>query len=185
MDGLQIFISSTQTDLQSERDAVQTVIENLGHKCIRAETHNSPGVSPEEVCRNMAIECDIYVGVYGPRYGYIPPHLGISVTEFEYLQARENNPSKVFIYVKDVSDIEAEQVRFLTKVQDFEQGYFRHGRFCSKDELADQVSRDIIAWTTHQVHKTLRKDLEIRALRDKISHMSRVMEMYGIPEDLR
>jgi hypothetical protein len=171
--------------MQPERDAVQATIESIGHTCIRAETLNSPGVSPEEACRSMAIDCDIYVGVYGGRYGYVPPHLGVSVTEYEYLQARDHNPSKVFIYVKDVDDVESEQDRFLTDVQDFAAGYFRHEKFASHEELAQQVRRDIIAWTTQHIQKTIRKDLELRALRDKISHMSRVMEMYGIPEDLR
>ena len=184
MEGLGIFISSTQTDLQSERDAVQAVIESIGHKCVRAETLDSPGVSPEEACRTMARECDIYIGIYGGKYGYVPPHLGVSVTEYEYQQARDHRSSKVFIYIKDISDVEPEQERFLTEVQHFADGYFRHEKFSSEEELAEQVKHDIVTWTKNQVQRALKKDLEIRALRDKISHMSRVMEMYGIPDDL-
>jgi hypothetical protein len=35
------------------------------------------------------------------------------------------------------------------------------------------------------VREALKKQIELRALRDKVEHMSRVMELYGIPEELR
>src|SRR5438094_351624 len=129
MERLKVFVSSMQTDLQAERDGVQAVIEGLGHGCLRAETYDSPGVSPEEACRQMARDCDIYVGIFGERYGFKPKHLAISVTELEYREARENNPGKICVYVKDVNLTEPDQEMFLRDIQDFSAGYFRHTKF--------------------------------------------------------
>ena len=100
MERVRVFLSSTQTDLQPERDGAEAVIARLGHECLRAETHDAPGSSPEEVCRRLARDCDIYVGVFGGRYGDRVSALGCSATEMEYREARTSNPKKVFVYVK-------------------------------------------------------------------------------------
>ena len=185
MDQLKVFISSTQKDLQLERNSAQAVIEQLGHQCLRAEMYDAPGTSPEFACKEMAKDCHIYIGIYGPRYGYIVPEIGISATEMEYREARKNNHNKIFIYVKNTNDIEPDQNRFLEEVEGFCNGYFRHERFSDSSELMEQVRRDVITWTTQQIRRLLGKEIEMQALRDKVAHLSRVMELYGIPEELR
>lgn len=185
MERVRVFLSSTQVDLQPERDSAEAVIARLGHECLRAETHDAPGISPEEVCRKLARDCDIYVGIFGGRYGYMVPRLGRSATEMEYREARTSNPGKVFVYVKDAEDVEDDQRRFLTEVEDFSQGYFRHERFQSVSQLAQQLERDLITWTSRRIREALAKEVEVRALRDKVAHLSNVMELYGILEDLR
>lgn len=185
MDRLRIFVSSTQKDLQSERNRAEAVISELGHQCLRAETHDAPGYSPEEACMALATSCDIYVGIFGSRYGYVVPHLGCSATEMEFQAARAVNPGKVLVYLKHASDVEGEQARFLQKVQDFSAGYFRHQLFQTDADLADQIRRDLVTWMSKKVRETLAKEIELRALRDKVAHLSRVMELYGVPENLR
>jgi hypothetical protein len=185
MDQLKIFISSTQNDLKFERDAIEKIIGQFGHVCLRAETYDSPGTSPEHACRNMANECDIYVGIYGSKYGFVSPNIGISATEMEYQAAREHNPGKIFIYIKESDNYENDQGRFLKEVQDFALGYFRHLKFNNPVGLGKQFQSDLVTWTTRRIRDSIIKDIEIRALRDKIRHFSRVMELYGIPEDLR
>ncbi|MDO9311622.1 MAG: DUF4062 domain-containing protein [Nitrosomonas sp.] len=185
MDRLRIFVSSTQKDLQSERDRAEAVISELGHECLRAETHDAPGTSPEDACKALAKTCDIYVGIFGSRYGYAVPHLSCSATEMEFREARAVNPAKVFVYLKHADDLESEQARFLQEVQDFSAGYFRHQLFHSDADLADQIRRDLITWMSRKVREALAKEIEVRALRDKVAHLSRVMELYGVPEELR
>jgi hypothetical protein len=185
MERVRVFLSSTQVDLQQERDSAEAVVARLGHDCLRAETHDAPGVSPEEACRTLARDCDIYVGILGARYGYIVPRLECSATEMEFREARASSPGKVFIYVKEADDVDDNQRRFLAEVQDFSEGYFRHERFQTADQLAHQLERDLITWTSRRIREALAKEVEVRALRDKVAHLSRVMELYGIPEDLR
>jgi len=185
MERLKVFISSTQKDLQQERSSAEEIIADLGHDCLRAETLDSPGTSSEDVCRAMSSNCDIYIGIYGGRYGFKIPKLDISATEMEYREARNNNPGKVFIYIKESEEIDSEQKRFLEEVQDFSNGYFRHEKFKNSNQLAEQIRRDLITWTTRKVRQALLKEIEAKALRDKVAHLSRVMELYGIPGDLR
>ncbi len=185
MERLKVFISSTQKDLQQERNSAEEIIAKLGHDCLRAETFDSPGFSSEDACRIMSSNCDIYIGIYGERYGSIVPKLGISATEMEYKEARSHNPGKVFVYIKKVDNIDLEQKKFLEEVQNFSNGYFRHEKFRDPNQLAEQIHRDLITWTTQKVRQALWKEIEAKALRDKVAHLSRVMTLYGIPEDLR
>ena len=92
MDQLKLFISSTQKDLQEERNSVRAAVEQLGHTCLRAETYSAPGASPKTACTLMARECDVYVGVFGSRYGFVVPELGISATEMEFKHDRITQP---------------------------------------------------------------------------------------------
>jgi|ERR1700732_3970916 len=185
MDRIRVFISSTQVDLQAERDRVEAVVAELGYECLRAETLAAPGVSSEEACREMARKCDIYVGIFGARYGFWVPKLACSATEMEYREARLSAPGKVFVYVKNAIGIEDEQSRFLGEVQDFSDGYFRHERFQSATQLGEQFKQDLVAWTSRRVREALAKEVEVKALRAKVAHLASVMEIYGIPEDLR
>lgn len=185
MERLKVFISSTQNDLQDERDRVESLVNELGHITLRAETLDAPGTSPKSACEAMARECDIYLGIFGPRYGYIVPELDISATEMEFSEARKHNPNKIFVYLKNAEKVERRQKRFLDDVQDFSSGYFRHGKFTTTEELSDHLRGDIVTWTTRQIRRLVEKEIETKALRDKVSHLSRVMAMYGIPEELR
>ena len=81
MDRLRIFISSTMKDLQPERDAVEKAISTFRFETVRAETIGAQPLSSREACLEMARECDIYIGIYGGRYGWIPPGDEFSVTE--------------------------------------------------------------------------------------------------------
>jgi hypothetical protein len=185
MEQLEVFISSTQKDLQAERDRAEDVIADLGHDCLRAETFSAPGVSPEEACREMASRCDIYIGIFGSRYGDKMPGPGCSATEMEYLEARARNPGKVLVYLKNTSSVDDEQQRFLSEVQNFSRGYFRHKRFENTEELAEQIRRDVPNWITQRVREALAKEVDIRALRAKVANQSAIMGHYGIPEELR
>ena len=185
MDKVRVFISSTQSDLQVERDRVEFVIAELGYDCLRAETHAAPGVSPEQASRDMARSSDIYIGIFSGRYGFVVPRLGCSATEMEYREARLSGPGKIFVYVKNATDIDAQQMRFLSEVQDFSDGYFSHNRFENPAQLGEQLKQDLVAWTSRRIRDAVAKEIEVRALRDKVAHLSRVMELYGIPEYLR
>jgi hypothetical protein len=182
---LKIFVSSTQRDLQAERDLAEEVIKRLGHECLRAEKYISPGQSPEQVCKEMALSCDMYIGIYGKSYGENQEAIGISATEMEYKEAREENASKILVYVKQESEYEEEQARFLSEVEDFSNGYFRHSKFGELAELAQQMERDIIAWSTKKIHELKNKEKELLALKEKVKYYEKVIEIFGIPVVLK
>ncbi|UCC65657.1 MAG: DUF4062 domain-containing protein, partial [Anaerolineae bacterium] len=90
----------------------------------------------------MARQCDIYLGIYGTRYGWVPPGDRVSVTEMEFQEARKQGKD-ILVYVKDVPEREEAQVEFLRRVEDFDEGYFRRPYFTTPEQLAEWVKEDI------------------------------------------
>lgn len=144
MDRLKIFISSTMTDLQAERQAVEQAIADLRLETVRAETLGSQPMSSRQACLEMARQCDIYLGIYGARYGWVPPGDHVSVTEMEFQEAREQGKD-ILVYVKDVQEREEAQVEFLRRVEDFDKGLFRRPYFTTPEQLAEWVKEDTAA----------------------------------------
>lgn len=142
MDRLKIFISSTMTDLQAERQAVEQAIAELRLEAVRAETLGSQPMSSRQTCLEMARQCDIYLGIYGARYGWVPPGDQVSVTEMELQEARKRGKD-ILVYVKDVPQQEEAQEDFLRQVEDFDKGLFRRPYFTTPKQLAEWVKEDI------------------------------------------
>ncbi len=188
MEKIRVFISSTQTDLRPERDAVEEVVNKLGYECLRAETYNAPAKSPRQACCEMARNCDIYVGIYGKRYGSLDPELGISGTEMEYDEARNENPNKILVYIKQEPEYEPRQQDFLKKVQDFHEGYFRHDFFFDVGKLTQQLESDLVGWVAEKIHKLRKMELDMQALRIKNefvqNYYRQIGELQGLPKEI-
>jgi hypothetical protein len=151
---LQIFISGTQDDLQPERQAVAETIRALGHTPLMAETYGAQPMPSYDAIREMIARADIYLGVYGARYGW-KMESGVSVTEFEFTEFRRTRPSRILVYVKDCTP-EDEQAAFLDRVQHFKAGYFRRPRFTNPTQLAEWVKEDLAQLIAQVVHEKLR-----------------------------
>ena len=164
MNRLKIFISSTMTDLQAERQAVEQAIAELRLEAVRAETLGSQPVASRQACLEMARQCDIYLGVYGARYGWVPPEDRVSVTEMEFQEARKQGKD-ILVYVKEVPEREEAQVEFLRRVEDFDEGYFRRPYFTTPKQLAEWVKEDIAAL----VSRRYREGEEAGEARDKVT----------------
>lgn len=119
---LRVFISSTMKDMKTERDAVARALENLDLSVLRAEAFGSQSASTYEASLSMAQACDIYLGIYGGRYGSIVPGGDRSITETEYHTARRLN-KPILIYRKTDVDVEPAQDEFLTFVGDMKTGH--------------------------------------------------------------
>lgn len=81
---LQIFISSTYTDLKSERQAAVEAILKAGHIPAGMELFTAGDRSQWEVIQRWITDADIYMIILGGRYGSIEPDSGTSYTELEY-----------------------------------------------------------------------------------------------------
>ncbi len=119
---LHVFISSTMKDLKPERDTIAQALENLDLSVLRAEAFGSQSASTYEASLQMAQACDIYLGIYGGRYGSIVPDDGRSITEIEYHTARSLN-KPILIYRKTGVDVDAGQQKFLKFVGDMKAGH--------------------------------------------------------------
>ncbi len=86
---MKVFISSTYNDLIDYRRAAHDALEQLGLHVIWMEAF---GARPEEstrACLKEIEECDLFVGIYAHRYGYIPAGADVSITEQEYDHAKK------------------------------------------------------------------------------------------------
>ncbi len=88
---LQIFVSSTYTDLIEERQAAVEAILTAGHIPAGMELFTAGDESQLEVINQWIDESDVYLLILGGRYGSIEPKTGKSYTHLEYEYALSKN----------------------------------------------------------------------------------------------
>lgn len=98
---LQVFISSTYTDLQEERQAAVEAILDAGHIPAGMELFKA-GKSQMKTIQKWIDESDVYMLILGGRYGSVENESGLSYTELEYKYAISKN-MPVFAVVLDDS----------------------------------------------------------------------------------
>lgn len=81
---LQVFVSSTFSDLIKERQAAVEAILTAGHIPAGMELFTAGDESQMEVIKQWIDESDIYLLILGGRYGSIEPITGKSYTQLEY-----------------------------------------------------------------------------------------------------
>jgi tetratricopeptide (TPR) repeat protein len=84
---MKTFLSSTYLDLKDHRHAAIEALERLGQEVGRMEVFGARPDEPTTACLNEVKACDLFVGVYAYRYGFIPPEAGVSITEQEFNHA--------------------------------------------------------------------------------------------------
>ena len=151
---IRVFVSSTMKDLQPERDAVARALQSLDLEVVRAESIGSQSASPYEVSLMMAQQCDIYLGIYGGRYGSIVPGGDrCSITEIEYHTAREQK-KPILLYRKTGVEVEPEQAEFLKFVGDMKQGH------TWREFDAADVPGQLMAWVQADVRAEVQRHPE-------------------------
>lgn len=86
---LQVFVSSTFTDLKVERQVAVEAILAAGHIPAGMELFAADSDSQMTVIQQWIDESDVYVLILGGRYGSIEPKSGKSYTQLEYEYAIE------------------------------------------------------------------------------------------------
>src|SRR5260370_42619175 len=89
------YVSATFQDLQGCRAEVRLALSRLGVTDVAMEYYVAEPERPLERCLRDVAGCDLYIGVFAWRYGYVPPGQQRSITEAEYRTAvgkRKPNP---------------------------------------------------------------------------------------------
>ena len=98
---MRIYLSSTYSDLAGEREAVYRALHRLRSHEVRAmEDYVARDKRPLDACLEDVRSCDIYVGLFGWRYGYIPPGQDRSITELEFREAQSHGRA-CLIFLRD------------------------------------------------------------------------------------
>jgi GTPase SAR1 family protein len=102
---LRAYVSATFKDLQPHRRIVQVVLERFGYENVAMEYYFAEDVRPLDKCLRDVAECDLYVGIFAWRYGFVPETDNpekLSVTEREYRLAVElKKPRLLFVIDED------------------------------------------------------------------------------------
>lgn len=103
-----IYLSSTYSDLKEYREAVYRTLHQMGHSVIAMEDYVATDQRPLAKCVSDVAACEIYIGLFAWRYGYIPLEEGNpdrkSITELEYRTAcQQEIPRLVFLLDEDVA----------------------------------------------------------------------------------
>ncbi|HKO20757.1 MAG TPA: macro domain-containing protein, partial [Acidobacteriaceae bacterium] len=149
---LTVFVSSTYRDLVEHRTAVKDAIARVD--CLfRGMEHfgaSPTTVPPASYVAGEVQKADVYVGIFGVRYGSIDPATGLSMTELEF-RAAETSKKPMLLYIiheeapVSVSDTESDpeaMVKLKALKQDMLSNHVCH-MFRSVDELAGQTYRDL------------------------------------------
>jgi hypothetical protein len=97
---MKAFLSSTYIDLIEHRKLAVEALERLGQEVGRMEVLGARPEEPSKACLLEIEACDVFVGIYAHRYGYIPAGSQISITEAEYNHAVEHK-KPVFCFMID------------------------------------------------------------------------------------
>lgn len=97
---LQVFVSSTYTDLIEERQATVQAILDAGHIPAGMELFKA-GKSQMKTIRKWIDESDVYMLILGGRYGSIEEDSGLSYTELEYRYALSKNMPVFAVVLED------------------------------------------------------------------------------------
>jgi hypothetical protein len=142
---MRVFLSSTQTDLEAEREIVYYALTGAGHEVVRMEDFGSRGPESWKVCLKELERCDGYVLLIGRRYGSILEDTGLSYSHAEYELAQiKGIPTLAYVEegLPEEDDSEdarrlREFVELVNKAHQVRRPYFRI------KELGELVKRDV------------------------------------------
>jgi tetratricopeptide (TPR) repeat protein len=86
---MKVFISSTYEDLIDYRAAAIKAVEGTNYQASKMEVFGARPDEPVDACLKEVEESDLFIGIYALRYGFIPEGADISITEMEYVHAKE------------------------------------------------------------------------------------------------
>jgi hypothetical protein len=99
---LKIYVSSTKVDLDACRTRVSYVIRRFGDLDVAMEHYAAGEIRPLDRCLQDVANCDVYVGIFAWRSGFVPDGYTESITELEYAQAeRLKKPRLIFLLDED------------------------------------------------------------------------------------
>jgi hypothetical protein len=102
-----IYLSSTYGDLVEYREAVYKALRKMRHDVVAMEDYVATDRRPLEKCLADVVDCDIYVGIFAWRCGYVPDDgnpEGKSITELEYRQAQRLGKPTLIFMLAEVAD---------------------------------------------------------------------------------
>ncbi|SDS02148.1 ATP-binding protein [Agrococcus carbonis] len=135
---LRIFVSSTLRELEPERRAVRGAIERLHLAPVMFELGARPH-PPRDLYRAYLEQSDVFIGIYGERYGWIAPGEEISGLEDEYRLAPPAMPR--LIYLREGASREPRLDALVARIEQDDAASYKG--YDSPESLAELVEADL------------------------------------------
>lgn len=135
---LRVFVSSTLKELALERKAARAAIERLHLAPVMFELGARPH-PPRDLYRSYLEQSDIFVGLYGDRYGWVAPGEEVSGLADEYLLSPSTMPK--LIYIRESEAREPRLTELLDRIRSDDSASFKY--FSDPRELRGLVEADL------------------------------------------
>jgi len=155
-----VFISSVSEGYEAIRKAAREAIADAGGQPLGFEDFGAQNKSSRNACLDGVRECDVYIGIFGARYGWITPS-DLSATEEEFKEAVETGKRRL-IFVEEVPSREEKQEAFVRRAGDYESG-----RFWKKFKTPEDLKQDLTN-ALKEVFLTLMKGLSESQLKERL-----------------
>ena len=147
-----IFVSSTYIDLIDYRKAAEKAINDLNQKFIGMEYMGALSKEPKNACLKLIEECDLFIGIYAWRYGFIPENSEKSITQQEYEHALTKKKPILCYFVDEDYFWKPKMIEKGTvaeKLESFKKSIDKklvRASFQDTDDLKYKLVRDIGNW---------------------------------------
>jgi subtilisin family serine protease len=154
-----IYLSSTFEDLKDHRRAVYDALRELRHDVRQMEHYTASQERPLRECLADVVKADLYVGIFGWRYGYVPKDDELnpkreSITALEYRAAKARGIATFVFLTDDNASWPRKWIDKAPKNIDALRSEFKRdlivGLFGTPDELARKVNSAITNWEKRQ-----------------------------------
>jgi predicted ATPase len=135
---LRVFVSSTLKELAPERQAARTAIERLHLAPVMFELGARPH-PPRDLYRSYLEQSDVFVGLYGDRYGWVAPGEDVSGLADEYLLSSPTMPK--LIYIRESDAREPRLTELLDRIRSDDTASFKY--FSEPRELRAYLEADL------------------------------------------
>lgn len=102
-----VYVSSTFSDLKDYRERVRLALRRIGHVDVAMEYYAAQDERPVGKCLADVDSCDVYVGIFAWRYGWVPGKEnpdGHSITEMEYRHAVRKGKTCLIFLLSEEAD---------------------------------------------------------------------------------
>jgi tetratricopeptide (TPR) repeat protein len=174
----QIYVSSTYSDLVEHRQQVYDVLRKMRYDVMAMEDYVATDKRPLDKCLADVASCDLYIGIFAWRYGYVPPGQERSITELEYRQAGHSSLERlIFLLDEDAPWPRSKMEKGAggEKIEALRAELAREHTvqfFKSPEELAGQVATSVAKWAQAQLDARMGR---LRARRDQADRERREM----------
>ncbi len=154
-----IYVSSTFKDLKECRDQVIHLLRRMRHEVVAMEDYTAEEQWPADKCLADVAACDLYVGIFAWRYGFIPPDNNpdnLSITELEYRKAGETGKHRLIFLLDENASWPRPMIdRDPDRIEDFRKRLGdKHTRsfFAAPQEITGLVGPAVHNWAKEHGH---------------------------------